>query len=58
MIDSTSNSSDLRQQEVAQGQIQGFRVARTWVKPTLERLSLKQALTGPPTVAEGATAGS
>jgi hypothetical protein len=55
MIDSTSNSDDLRQ-EVAQGQ--SFRAARTWVKPTLERLSLKQALTGNPVVAEGLTAGS
>jgi hypothetical protein len=56
MIDSTSNSGDLRQQEVAQ--IQSLRVARTWVKPTLERLSLKEALTGTPNVAENATFGS
>ena len=56
MIDSTSNSGDLGQQEVAQ--FQSFRVARTWVKPALERLSLKQALTGTPSVAEGSTAGS
>jgi len=56
MIDSTSNSGDLRQQDAAQ--VQSFRVARTWVKPTLERLSLKQALTGTPTVAENATFGS
>ena len=56
MIDSTGDSGDLRQQEAAT--TQSFRVARTWVKPTLERLSLKQALTGVGVVPEGATVGS
>ena len=56
MIDSTSNSGKLGEEEAAQ--VESVRVARTWVKPTLERLSLKQALSGPQSVPEGGTFGS
>lgn len=56
MIDSTSNSSDLNHTRSAD--LQDGHTSRAWVKPTLERLSLKQALTGMPTTTECSTVGS
>jgi hypothetical protein len=56
MIDSTSNSSELNHTHSAD--LQDGRISRGWVKPALERLSLKQALTGCPTAAECSTVGS
>ena len=44
MIDSTSSSAPLGHEESTE--VQSVPVARVWVKPTLERLSLKEALAG------------
>ena len=53
MIDSTSSSAPLGHEESTE--VQSVPTARAWVKPTLERLSLKDALGASGTLPEGTT---
>jgi len=56
MIDSTTDSGTRGDKELIE--VQSASTTSAWVKPTLERLSLKQALAGNGSVPESGTVGS